>query len=57
MSFNELKEKFLQTLRRSDIGISAAAREVGVNRNTAYGWARRVGIRGRGVGGKRPSPS
>jgi IS30 family transposase len=56
VSFNELKEKFLETLRRSDIGISAAARAVGVNPNTAYGWARRAGIRGRGVRGNGPHP-
>lgn len=56
MSFEELKEKFLETLRHSDLGVTAVAREVGVNRNTAFGWARQAGIRSRGVGGNGPHP-
>jgi hypothetical protein len=36
MSFNELKEKRLETLCQSDIRNSIAAREDGANRNTAH---------------------
>jgi len=46
----ELKAWFFQVLER-DGNISAAARLVGVNGNTAFGWARRAGVRGRGVPG------
>lgn len=44
MSFSEKREQFLVLL--DEVGsVSAAARELGVNRNTAYGWARRAGKR------------
>src|SRR5699024_9730212 len=37
-----------EALDRVDGSIAEAARAVGVNRNSAYGWARKAGIRGRG---------
>lgn len=56
MSSGELKEAFFEALDRLDGSITAAAREVGANRNTAFGWARSAGIRGRGVSGTGPHP-
>lgn len=56
MSFSELKEAFFEALERVDGSISAAAREVGVNRATAHSWARKAGIGGRGVPGAGPHP-
>lgn len=56
MSFVELKEAFFEALDRVDGSISAAARAVGVSRNTAYGWARKAGVRGRGKTGTGPHP-
>jgi IS30 family transposase len=40
----ELKAKFFEILDRVG-GVATAAREAGVNRNTAYGWVRRAGHR------------
>lgn len=56
MSFEKLKGAFFEALDRVDGSISDAAREVGVNRATAYGWARRAGIRGRGSTSSGPHP-
>lgn len=56
MSFEELKAAFFEALDRMDGSITAAAREVGVSRNTAYGWTRKAGIRGRGKRGTGPHP-
>lgn len=56
MSFEELKEAFFEALGRVDGSITDAAREVGVNRNTAFGWARSAGVRGRGRPGTGPHP-
>ena len=55
MSF-EVKEAFFDALDRVDGSVTAAAREVGVSRNTAYGWVRKAGIRGRGRPGRGPHP-
>ena len=38
MVSDELKVAFFQALERGDGSITVAARDVGVNRNTAYGW-------------------
>ncbi len=43
-----LKARFFEALDRENGSITAAARAVGVNRNTAFGWARQAGVRGRG---------
>lgn len=48
MGFEALRERFFEALDREDGSITAAARAVGVNRNTVYGWARQAGVRGRG---------
>ena len=56
MSFSGLKEAFFGALERVDGSIAAAAREVGVNRHTAAGWARRAGVRGRGSSSSGPHP-
>ncbi|WP_453834916.1 IS30 family transposase [Streptomyces zhihengii] len=48
MDFEVLKARFFEALDREDGSIVAAARAVGVNRNTAAGWARKAGVRGRG---------
>lgn len=42
-----MKARLFSTLDR-DGSITAAALAVGVNRNTAFGWARQAGVRGRG---------
>jgi IS30 family transposase len=47
----ELRSRFFRALDREGGSVSAAARAVGVNRNTAYGWARKAGVRGRGKPG------
>lgn len=52
----ELKTEFFLVLDRHGGDISGAARAVGVNRNTAYGWSRKVGIRGRRKSGTRGHP-
>ena len=51
----ELRERFFVELDRVG-SVSVAARAVGVNRNTAFGWARRAGRRSVGVGGRGPHP-
>jgi transposase, IS30 family len=47
----ELRVRFFEALDREGGSITAAARVVGVNRNTAFGWARKAGVRGRGKPG------
>jgi IS30 family transposase len=47
----ELKVGFFEALDREGGNVSAAARAVGVSRDTAFGWARKAGIRGRGKSG------
>lgn len=49
----ELKVRFFEALDREDGSVSAAARVVGMNRNTAYVWARKAGVPGRGKPGGR----
>lgn len=56
MAFGELRRAFFEALGRRDGNVSAAAREAGVNINTAFGWVRRSGIRGRGIRGSGPHP-
>lgn len=51
MGFEVLRERFFEAVDREDGSITAAAGAVGVNRNTAYGWARQAGVRGRGKPG------
>jgi IS30 family transposase/transposase-like protein len=51
----DVKAQFLEALDRVG-GISAAAREVGVNRHTAFGWARQAGVRGHGKPGRGEHP-
>ncbi|GAA2639389.1 hypothetical protein GCM10010411_94500 [Actinomadura fulvescens] len=51
MGFEGLKARFFEALDRENGSISGAARAVGVNRATAYGWARKAGVRGRGKTG------
>ncbi|ASR04537.1 IS30 family transposase [Gordonia alkanivorans] len=52
----ELKELFFEALDREYGNVTAAARSVGVNRATAYGWVRRAGLRGRGKRGTSGHP-
>jgi IS30 family transposase len=47
------RAKFFEVLERLG-NVTAAAREVGLNRNTAFAWARRAGIRSRRL--DRPHP-
>ncbi|MFF8991159.1 hypothetical protein ACF09H_14670 [Streptomyces sp. NPDC014983] len=56
MDFEVLKAKFFEALDREDGSVSAVARAVGVNRNTAFGWARQAGVRGRGKSGTSGHP-
>lgn len=56
MSLEESKAAFFKALDRVDGNITAAAHAVGVNRNTAYGWTRQAGIRGRGRPSNGPHP-
>lgn len=56
MDFEALKVRFFEALDREDGSISAAARAVGVNRATAFGWARKAGVRGRGKTGTSGHP-
>ena len=56
MVAEELRARFLEALARESGSILAAARAVGVNRNTAYGWARQAGIRGQGKAGPARHP-
>ena len=51
MVSEELKARFFEALDREDGSVSGAARAVGVNRDTAFGWARKAGVRGRGKPG------
>ena len=44
----ELRERFFEALEREGGNVSVASRVVGVNLNTAFGWVRRAGLRGRG---------
>ena len=48
MVSEELRARFFEALDRENGSISGAARAVGVNRETAFGWARKAGVRGRG---------
>ncbi|MFD0195207.1 IS30 family transposase, partial [Streptomyces albidoflavus] len=48
MDFEALKARFFEALDQEDGNVVAAARAVGLNRNTAATWARRAGVRGRG---------
>jgi IS30 family transposase/transposase len=56
MDFEVLKARFFEALDRENGSISGAARAVGVNRVTAYGWARKAGVRGRGKTGTSGHP-
>ncbi|MET8334316.1 hypothetical protein ABZV14_23145 [Streptosporangium canum] len=56
MDFKVLKARFFDALDREDGSITAAARAVGVNRDTAYAWARQAGVRGRGKTGTSGHP-
>lgn len=57
MSSDQLKKQFFSALDQHQGSITAAARAVGANRDTAYGWARKAGIRGKGKpGASRPHP-
>ena len=51
-----LRARFFEALDRENGSISGAARVVGVNRATAFGWARKAGIRGRGKTGTAGHP-
>ncbi|WP_443034096.1 IS30 family transposase [Streptomyces sp. CA2R106] len=48
MDFVVLKAGFFEALDREGGSVTAAARAVGVNPNTAFGWARKAGVRGLG---------
>ncbi|MFP5290057.1 MAG: helix-turn-helix domain-containing protein, partial [Actinomycetes bacterium] len=53
MSFSEQRKQFLVLL--DEVGsVQVAARELGVNANTAYGWARQAGKRS--IRQARPDP-
>jgi transposase, IS30 family len=52
----ELRARFFEALDRENGSISGAARVVGVNRATAFGWARKAGVRGRGKTGTSGHP-
>lgn len=56
MVSEELRAQFFEALAREYDSISGAARAVGVNRATAFGWARKAGIRGRGKTGTAGHP-
>lgn len=56
MTYRELKAAFLVAVDECDGNVKAAARRVGVNPSTAYGWARAEGIKARGVPGNGPDP-
>ncbi len=47
----ELKDEFFTVLDRVDGNVCEAARIVGMSRDTAYGWVRKAGMRGRGKTG------
>lgn len=48
MDFEVLKARFFEALDKEGGSVTAAARAVGVNRNTAFSWARKAGVRGLG---------
>jgi len=52
----ELRAGFFRALVREDGSVSAAARAVGVNPATAFAWARKAGVRGRGKPGTAGHP-
>ena len=52
----ELRSRFFEVLDREGGSITGAAGVVGVNRATAFGWARRAGVRGRGKSGTAGHP-
>lgn len=56
MGFEDLKARFFEALDRENGSVSGAARVVGVNRATAFGWARKAGVRGRGKTGTSGHP-
>jgi IS30 family transposase/transposase-like protein len=56
VDFADVKQRFFEALDREDGSISAAARAVGMSRNTAYVWARAAGVKGRGKPGAGPHP-
>lgn len=44
MDFEGLKARFFEALDRENGSVTGAARAVGVNRATAFGWARKDGV-------------
>jgi IS30 family transposase len=52
----ELRAGFFEALDREGGSVSAAARAVGVSVSTAFGWARKAGVRGRGKTGTTGHP-
>lgn len=56
MGFGDLRVRFFEALDREGGSISRAARVVGVNPATAFGWARKAGVRGRGKTGTSGHP-
>ncbi|TDQ51595.1 IS30 family transposase [Actinorugispora endophytica] len=59
MSFSKqelarLRERFLERMAQSG-NVTETARELGINRNTAFGWARKAGLRSRRQ--QRPHPA
>jgi IS30 family transposase len=51
VDFEGLKAGFFEALDRENGSVTGAARAVGVNRATAFGWARKAGVGGRGKPG------
>ena len=51
-----LKQAFFEGYDRLNGNVTAAARELGLNKNTAAGWARMAGLKGRGGTGAGPHP-
>ena len=51
-----VKAEFFEVLDRVGGSVAAAARVVGVNGSTAFGWARKAGVRGRGKTGTTGHP-
>jgi len=56
VGFEGLKVRFFEALEREGGSVSGAARSVGVNVATAFGWARKAGFRGRGKTGTSGHP-
>ncbi|GAA1354808.1 hypothetical protein GCM10009636_21300 [Arthrobacter koreensis] len=48
--------EFFEVFDRVDGDVSAAARELGLNRVTCAGWVRKAGLRGQGRPGWKPHP-